>query len=81
MTLRAIAGALIGEFIRAAKTTEELNLREEAILRALDEVYDRRFLEIKTFPSPFGVLFCLIPPLRMWLFTHVYAQNRSKLTS
>ena len=48
MTLRAIAAALIGAFIRAAQTTEELNLREEAILRALDEVYDRRFLEIKT---------------------------------
>lgn len=48
MTLRANAGAAIGEFIRAAQTTEELNLREEAILRALDEVYDRRFLEIKT---------------------------------
>ena len=48
MTLKAIAAALIGEFIRAAKTTEELNLREEAILRALDEVYDRRYLEMKT---------------------------------
>ena len=48
MTLRAIAAALIGEFLRSAQTTEELNLREEAILRALDEVYDRRFLEIKT---------------------------------
>lgn len=48
MTLRAIAAALIGEFLRAAKTTEELNLREEAILRALDEVYDRRLREIRT---------------------------------
>lgn len=48
MTLRAIAAGLIGEFLRSAQTTEELNLREEAILRALDEVYDRRFLEIKT---------------------------------
>ena len=48
MTLRAIAAALIGEFLRSAQTTGELNLREEAILRALDELYDRRFLEIKT---------------------------------
>jgi len=48
MTLRAIAAGLIGEFLRSAQTTEELNLREEAILRALDEVYDRRYLEMKT---------------------------------
>ena len=48
MTLRAIAEGLISEFLRAAKTTEELNLREEAVLQALDVVYDRRFLEIKT---------------------------------
>ena len=48
MTLRAIAEGLISEFLRAANTTEELNLREEAVLQALDVVYDRRFLEIKT---------------------------------
>lgn len=46
MTLRAIAEGLLGAFFRQCEHVEELNAREEAILRALDEVYDRRFLEI-----------------------------------
>lgn len=48
MTLKTIAEGLLSAFIRSADDVQELNLREEAILRALDEVYDRRFLEIKT---------------------------------
>ena len=48
MTLKAIAEGLLSAFIRNAQTTEELNLREDAILRALDVVYDRRLREIRT---------------------------------
>lgn len=48
MTLKAIAEGLLSAFIRSADDVQELNARETAILRALDEVYDRRFLEIKT---------------------------------
>ena len=48
MTLEAIAEGLLSAFIRSAEDIEGLNHREEAVLRALDKVYDRRFLEIKT---------------------------------
>ena len=48
MTLKAIAEGLLSAFIRSADDVQELNARETAILQALDEVYDRRFLEIKT---------------------------------
>ena len=48
MTLKTIAEGLLSAFIRSADDVQELNSRETAILRALDEVYDRRFLEIKT---------------------------------
>ncbi len=48
MTLKAIAEGLLSAFIRSADDVQELNARETAILQALDEVYDRRFLEMKT---------------------------------
>ena len=48
MTLKTIAEGLLSAFIRSADDVQELNSRETAILRALDEVYDRRYLEIKT---------------------------------
>lgn len=48
MTLKAIAEGLLSAFVRAADDVQELNARETAILQALDEVYDRRYLEIKT---------------------------------
>ena len=48
MTLKAIAEGLLSAFMRNAEDIEGLNFREDAVLRALDKVYDRRFLEIRT---------------------------------
>lgn len=48
MTLKAIAEGLLSAFMHNAEDIEGLNFRVEAILQALDEMYDRRFLEIKT---------------------------------
>lgn len=48
MTLEAIAEGLLSAFVRSAEDIEGLKLREEAVLRALDSLYDRRFRELKT---------------------------------
>lgn len=47
-TLTARAESLLGDFFRQCEHVEELKAREEAVLMAIDRLYDRRLREIRT---------------------------------